>query len=82
MCFADKRMATLTIKNFPDDLYATLKERAKLNRRSINSEAIICLERALRYEEPDLVETLAEIRDIRDSMKKVHSKKEKKSGRR
>ncbi|MDZ4258521.1 MAG: Arc family DNA-binding protein [Gemmatimonadales bacterium] len=40
-------MATLTIKNLPDPLYARLKARAKEHRRSINSEAILAVERAL-----------------------------------
>ena len=30
-------MATMTIKNMPDDLYAALKETAAANRRSLNS---------------------------------------------
>ena len=34
-------MATLTIKNLPDEIYAALSKRAKQNRRSINSEAIV-----------------------------------------
>ena len=37
-------MATLTIKNLPDEIYAALTKTAKLNRRSINSEAIVRLE--------------------------------------
>lgn len=40
-------MATLTIKNLPDALYAQLKARAAEHRRSINSEAILAVERAL-----------------------------------
>lgn len=40
-------MATLTIKNLPDPLYAQLKARAAAHRRSINSEAILVVERAL-----------------------------------
>ncbi|MEQ1691312.1 MAG: Arc family DNA-binding protein [Gemmatimonas sp.] len=40
-------MATLTIKNLPDPLYAQLKARAAENRRSLNSEAILAVERAL-----------------------------------
>lgn len=40
-------MATLTIKNLPDALYAELKARAAEHRRSINSEAILAVERAL-----------------------------------
>ena len=40
-------MATLTIKSIPDKLYKLLKQQAAKERRSINSEVIICLERAL-----------------------------------
>ena len=38
---------TLTLKNIPDDVYDRLKHSAVMNRRSMNSEAIVCLEAAL-----------------------------------
>ena len=41
-------MPTLTIKNIPDDLYFQLKQYAEINRRSLNSEVIVCIERAVR----------------------------------
>lgn len=41
-------MATLTIKNIPEDLYERLKQRAREQRRSVNSEVIFCLESSLR----------------------------------
>ena len=41
-------MATVTVKNIPDDLYADLKQAAQRNHRSINSEIIVCVEQALR----------------------------------
>jgi antitoxin FitA len=41
-------MANLTIKNLPSDLYEQLKVNATQHRRSLNSEVIVCLERALR----------------------------------
>ena len=40
-------MATLTIKNVPEKLHKRLKESAVQHRRSINSEAISCLENVL-----------------------------------
>jgi antitoxin FitA len=43
-------MATLTLKNVPDELYAALKAAAARNRRSLNQEAISRLERATRPE--------------------------------
>ncbi len=38
---------TLTLKNIPDLVYQRLKASAEENRRSLNSEAIVCLEMAL-----------------------------------
>lgn len=46
-CASETDVATLTIKNFPDELYANLTKVAKRNRRSINSEAIVSVERGL-----------------------------------
>jgi plasmid stability protein len=48
-------MPTLTIKNLPPELYARLKQSAERNRRSLNREIIVCLEKALleRPREPE-----------------------------
>ena len=40
-------MATLTIKGLPEELYKRLKKRAADERRSINSQVIVCLEQHL-----------------------------------
>ena len=40
-------MPTITVKNIPTDLYELLKQSAAANRRSINSEIITCIERAV-----------------------------------
>jgi len=59
-------MATVTVKGIPDDLYGRLKSAAGASRRSINSEIIVCLERALTSR---LVETeglLATARSLRE----------------
>lgn len=40
-------MATVTIKNIPNELYEQLKLRAKRNRRSINNEVIVCIEESV-----------------------------------
>jgi plasmid stability protein len=50
-------MASITVKNIPDDLYADLKQAAAMDHRSINSEIIVCLERALHSQKIP-VETL------------------------
>ena len=46
-------MATLTVKNIPEELYERLKRSAAEHRRSINSEILVCLERALHSERLD-----------------------------
>lgn len=38
---------SLTLKNVPDAVYERLKASAELHRRSLNSEAIVCLESVL-----------------------------------
>jgi len=65
-------MATLTIKNLPDSLYARLKELAAEHRRSINSEAILAVERAVigeRVRDPQ--DILRELRNARGRMGQV-----------
>jgi antitoxin FitA len=54
-------MATLTIKNIPDELYEKLKKSAEANRRSVNSEIIVCIERTVASHRvnPDTVITNA-----------------------
>ena len=41
-------MASLTIKNIPDELYDMLKQSASAHHRSVNSEVIHCLEKTLK----------------------------------
>jgi len=40
-------MRTITVKNIPLELYERLKMSATENRRSINSEIIVCIERGV-----------------------------------
>ena len=61
-------MATLTIKNIPEELHKRLKESATHHRRSINSEAIQCLERALVGTRVEPAEFLARARALRERM--------------
>jgi antitoxin FitA len=61
-------MATLTIKNVPDELYAELTRTAKRHRRSINSEAIVQLETSLRKRDVDVEAELEEIRSNREKI--------------
>ena len=58
-------MPTLTIKNIPDDLYSRLKRYAELNRRSLNSEVIVCIERAVRSRKVSPEAALQKARQLR-----------------
>jgi plasmid stability protein len=69
-------MATLTIKNMPDELYATLTRKAKKNRRSINSEAIFRLEQTLKVSRPDVEESIRKLRKLREKSPKLWASKE------
>lgn len=46
----DQPMPTLYVRNFPDDLYHRLRERAARNHRSISAEVIAILEHMLKKE--------------------------------
>jgi plasmid stability protein len=56
---------TLTLKNIPDNLYIRLKQSAEIHRRSLNSEAIACLESVLQAHRVSSAERLERIRAIR-----------------
>lgn len=64
-------MATLTIKNIPEGLCERLKESAAQHRRSINGEAISCLERALVGRRVDPQDFLARARGLRKQIRRV-----------
>jgi antitoxin FitA len=60
---------TLTLKNIPDAVYDRLKASAELHRRSMNSEAIVCLEAVLAPTRVTSVERLARARELRAALK-------------
>jgi plasmid stability protein len=64
-------MATLTIKNIPEKLHQRLKDSAAQHRRSINGEAISCLEKALVGNRVDPEDFLTRARALRARMPKV-----------
>ena len=37
----------ITVRNIPDDIVKVIKKRAKKNRRSLNSEIVVLLEKAI-----------------------------------
>ena len=58
-------MATITVKNIPDDVYERLKATANANRRSINSEIIVCIEKSVSSRR-NTKAILAEARRLRE----------------
>ncbi len=58
-------MATVTVKNIPDELYDRLKSVAEINRRSINSEIIMCIENTVTSRRINLDEVLENARQLR-----------------
>ncbi len=62
---------TLTLKNIPDEIYARLKLAAGLHRRSLNSEAIVCLEAVLTPAKLTPGERVARARRLRADLSAV-----------
>ncbi|MBS0507185.1 MAG: Arc family DNA-binding protein [Proteobacteria bacterium] len=56
---------TLTLKNIPDAVYDRLKLAAEMHRRSLNSEAIVCLEAVLLPTKMTPSERIARARALR-----------------
>ncbi|MBK7614075.1 MAG: Arc family DNA-binding protein [Burkholderiales bacterium] len=61
---------TLTLKNIPDEVYDRLKASAEMHRRSMNSEAIVCLEAALLPAKMTTGERLTRARELRSLLPK------------
>lgn len=60
----------LTLKNIPDEVYQRLKASAESHRRSLNSEAIVCLESVLIPGRVAVSERLAKARALRAALPK------------
>ena len=58
-------MATITLKNIPAPLHEALKRRARSHHRSLNGEAIDCLERVLLGKALDVPAYLERVRRLR-----------------
>ena len=61
-------MPTITVKNVPDDIYEDLKNSASIHRRSINSEVIFCIEKAVRCHRLDPNELFTRVEAIRNKI--------------
>jgi plasmid stability protein len=62
---------TLTLKNIPNDVYKRLKASAETHRRSLNSEAIVCLETVLLPGRVSPGERIARARALRAALPKA-----------
>ena len=65
---------TLTLKNIPEEIYERLKVSAEAHRRSLNSEAIVCLESALLPGRMPPGERMARARALRGTQSGVKLK--------
>lgn len=59
---------TLTLKNIPDAVYARLKLSAEAHHRSLNGEAIVCLEAVLLPTKISPSERIARARELRGAL--------------
>jgi len=60
--------STITLKGIPENVYTELKSSAEANRRSINSEAIACLETVLLPHKTSALAHIGKARAIRNSL--------------
>jgi plasmid stability protein len=68
----DGHMKTLTIKGIPEPLYRELKRQAKASRRSLNSEAIVCLETVALAGRVPAADVLARVAAVRERARGPH----------
>ena len=71
-------MATLTIRNVPENLHERLKAEAEANRRSLNQQTIVLLEAGLEAGlegggKPEIHELLRRVDERRSRMKSFQS---------
>lgn len=58
-------MASITVKNIPQDLYEKLKLAASINHRSLNNEIINCFEAVLMPRQLSVADKLLRAKKIR-----------------
>lgn len=54
-------MASITIRNLPDEILGTLEARAREHGRSLNGEVICCLRTAVGISRRDVEKTMAAV---------------------
>ena len=61
-------MISITLKDIPHPVHSALKQRAKRHGRSLNKEAIACLEMAVAPAPVDIQAMLFDVRDHRAAL--------------
>jgi len=64
-------MLNLTIKNIPEEVHAVLKESAEKNRRSLNSEILVRLERDIYAPKVDRAQLARDLKAFTDTLPRV-----------
>lgn len=59
----------ITIKGIPDDVYERIKKKAELNHRSINSEVIVNLKKAVHNTPVDSHQIIEQAKKLREKAK-------------
>jgi hypothetical protein len=59
---------TITLKGIPENVYLQLKSSAETNRRSINSEAIACLETVLLPRKTSAIAHASKAQTVRQAL--------------
>ena len=59
-------MASITLKNIPEKIHERRKQRARLNRRSLQQEIMACLERTVLPRKVDPEEILGQVREVHE----------------
>ncbi|MDY6904410.1 MAG: DNA-binding protein [Thermodesulfobacteriota bacterium] len=69
-------MQTITVKNIPPEIHKSLKNMAKINRRSLNGEIIYCLEKYTKMSTVDTRQLISKARNIRSRINHTFSDQE------
>ncbi|HAC15780.1 MAG TPA: DNA-binding protein [Bacteroidetes bacterium] len=59
----------ITIKGIPDDVYNKLKQQAELHHRSVDSEVLVCITKAVQSNQPEPYSIIARARKLKEKAK-------------
>jgi len=63
-----ERMVNISLRDVPDELYQQLKQMAELERRSVNQQILVLLERSLKFHQRPSVEVLQRLAQRREAI--------------